>query len=191
MLYCPYILHYGIPGMRWGVRRYQNSDGTLTDEGQRKYGDQVSKITKDFYKGTFNPRENKYTRKAAEQKNKMSTKMSKRLQKNAKAYKKFQSIVDNMESTPEEVQAAKSKYVESVNKIYTPTIRDKAYTRNLIKSEMKKSGLRLDHMSVSVLTDYTVTQEREAYYRNTSMKDADAYIKAVEKKRRKEALSKI
>ena len=28
------ILHYGILGMKWGVRRYQNKDGTLTPEGK-------------------------------------------------------------------------------------------------------------------------------------------------------------
>lgn len=29
--------HAGIKGMRWGVRRYQNSDGTLTDAGKKRY----------------------------------------------------------------------------------------------------------------------------------------------------------
>ncbi|MFU8786350.1 MAG: hypothetical protein ACNA7U_03805, partial [Candidatus Izemoplasmataceae bacterium] len=33
-----YIAHHGIKGQRWGVRRYQNEDGTLTAEGQRRYG---------------------------------------------------------------------------------------------------------------------------------------------------------
>lgn len=33
-----YLAHYGIKGMHWGVRRYQNPDGSLTAEGKKRYG---------------------------------------------------------------------------------------------------------------------------------------------------------
>lgn len=32
------LAHYGVQGMKWGIRKYVNYDGTLTAEGQRKYG---------------------------------------------------------------------------------------------------------------------------------------------------------
>lgn len=32
-----YIAHHGIHGQKWGVRRYQNPDGTLTAAGQKRY----------------------------------------------------------------------------------------------------------------------------------------------------------
>lgn len=33
------LYHYGVKGQKWGVRRYQNADGTLTAEGKARYGD--------------------------------------------------------------------------------------------------------------------------------------------------------
>lgn len=36
----PYeMYHWGIKGMKWGRRRYQNKDGSLTPEGRKRYGD--------------------------------------------------------------------------------------------------------------------------------------------------------
>ena len=40
------LYHYGIKGQKWGVRRYQNKDGSLTKAGQRRYDRQERKTIK-------------------------------------------------------------------------------------------------------------------------------------------------
>lgn len=32
------LKHWGVKGMKWGVRRYQNKDGSLTELGEKRYG---------------------------------------------------------------------------------------------------------------------------------------------------------
>lgn len=39
------LTHYGVLGMRWGVRRYQNKDGTLTSAGKKRYDRDVQRTS--------------------------------------------------------------------------------------------------------------------------------------------------
>ena len=36
--YSSELYHYGVKGQKWGIRRYQNPNGTLTEEGKIRYG---------------------------------------------------------------------------------------------------------------------------------------------------------
>lgn len=42
MYYNDQIWHWGVKGMKWGVRRYQNADGSLTDAGKRRYANDTA-----------------------------------------------------------------------------------------------------------------------------------------------------
>ena len=39
------LYHHGILGQKWGIRRYQNPDGTLTAAGKARYGRDVTKLS--------------------------------------------------------------------------------------------------------------------------------------------------
>lgn len=57
-----YLQHHGVKGMKWGRRRYQNADGSLTPAGRKRYaedGDGIRKLSKSERKQA------KYTRKAS------------------------------------------------------------------------------------------------------------------------------
>lgn len=40
------LAHHGVKGMKWGVRRYQNPDGSLTDKGKKRYAKSIQKAAK-------------------------------------------------------------------------------------------------------------------------------------------------
>ena len=44
-----YLAHHGIKGQKWGVRRYQNEDGTLTAEGRERYLSNLSDSDRKAY----------------------------------------------------------------------------------------------------------------------------------------------
>lgn len=54
-----YLAHHGIKGQKWGVRRFENPDGTLTAAGRKRYGEGADKIEKRMVKAA------KYETKAA------------------------------------------------------------------------------------------------------------------------------
>lgn len=45
-----YLMHFGIPGQKWGERRFQNEDGTLTPAGKERYGGSTWRITRGLNK---------------------------------------------------------------------------------------------------------------------------------------------
>ena len=39
-----YLVHHGTKGMKWGIRRYQNKDGSLTPAGKKRYDREMKKL---------------------------------------------------------------------------------------------------------------------------------------------------
>lgn len=44
------LAHYGIMGQKWGIRRFQNEDGTLTDAGKKRYGSSLDEVKSNMEK---------------------------------------------------------------------------------------------------------------------------------------------
>ena len=63
------LYHYGILGMKWGVRRYQNKDGSLTAEGKKRYDRDIAENLakkKDSRIDTSSPDPNRWVREDIE-----------------------------------------------------------------------------------------------------------------------------
>ena len=53
-MYKRYLAHHGIKGQKWGVRRYQNPDGSLTEEGKRRAREQRNVLRNKPYTDDIN-----------------------------------------------------------------------------------------------------------------------------------------
>lgn len=66
-----YLVHHGIIGQKWGVRRYQNIDGSLTEEGYKHVGKFKQKATEynnkyyDKHINKYQKQSDKYLKKAS------------------------------------------------------------------------------------------------------------------------------
>ena len=69
-----YIKHHGIRGQRWGVRRFQNKDGTLTSAGEKRYYEDTKSARKDS-KATYNSTDTKTKKKGLSDKQKKALKI--------------------------------------------------------------------------------------------------------------------
>lgn len=55
------LYHHGVKGMKWGVRRYQNSDGSLTPKGRKRAERDMSELSNNKRK-QYRPDANKWVK---------------------------------------------------------------------------------------------------------------------------------
>lgn len=162
------ISHHGIKGQKWGERRYQNPDGTLTEEGRKRYASQspykiqrsLNKIDKRAasalaLRNEAAARAEKYAKKGLKyiDKHGDAAKSTKKMSKLAKKVKKNEDTVAYLEDLVSMYdKAAWSRVGAALEKGYDVTI--KKSTRNVMsgKNFIKSLGISVGSGVVSALT---------------------------------------
>lgn len=145
------LMHHGIHGMRWGVRRYQNKDGSLTAAGrkrinqldseyQRLTGEKLSKSSADVKKTESKPKRKSISEMTNEEIQEKINRIT--LEQNLKsltpkkisAGKRFTETVMNDVITPAATdvgkQLARSMFADGVNKVFNLEGDNKVYANN-------------------------------------------------------------
>ena len=141
------LYHWGIKGMKWGVRRYQNEDGTLTEAGKKRSAKTIEKI------GKMYDYSNKWTRRKI---NKLNAKG-----KTAKA--------NVMEEMIRRNEKAKQEKIDAVSKMNTDDLTQ--YKRK----DLVESLYAQNYMSRNALSMTTPLSRLNEYSMQRAMRWASNY----------------
>ncbi len=116
-----YLAHHGIKGMKWGVRRFQNQDGTWTDAGKRRRSimEGASNKIAEFRKARTDRAAERAERREVKRAERAERKAEKRAEEKAKAIANGDAagvMKYRSEMTDQELQSALNR-INMVNKI--------------------------------------------------------------------------
>lgn len=171
-----YLQHWGILGMRWGRRRFQNPDGSLTEEGRKRYGIKEERKTLNEVKSASASKPNeKSTKNISEMTDKELKAYTNRLilEKNAyNAQSEWAKSVPKVEPSKTSIQRFSEgfkKFVEGP--IGKELIKEgTSYAKKFLDKQLEKDKPENRNEKMKEEADYWNYKKQAAEYKNSYLK---------------------
>ena len=139
-----YLAHHGIKNQKWGQRRFQNYDGSLTSEGRKRYGVGESNLSK---------REKKQAEKAKAKAAKVRAKANSKKKADAqKAAEQKQKRMNYLRDHPEKIYKYRKELTQDdVTEIMQKVKFDQSL-RDIRKAEVQRGMKKIDDIRNNVET---------------------------------------
>jgi hypothetical protein len=141
--YSTFLEHHGVKGQKWGVRRYQNEDGSLTKDGRVRYQKETVKQIGSMMESA-----------------KRKDQQSDRLYKDAK--RQYKSLGNNLVERVNAVSDEKNKKAEKYRKTMdrSSALSDEAYDTRLKASQLYKTLGRTPFSRMNTMIKYDKRRDK-------------------------------
>ena len=147
------LQHYGVLGMKWGVRRYQNKDGSLTAAGKNRYYNSDGTISK-FGKKYYDSEMARLKNESVVLKNRRAS--TTKLQQLNTLREKNQTIKDELAGKKIEDANAKKERIKQENELLTLQYNNLLYKNKIAELTPKK--VAIGQKMVDYLKEKTISQ---------------------------------
>lgn len=148
------LYHHGVKGMKWGIRRYQNKDGSLTAEGEKRYYKEDGSLSRIGKKIEINNWK-KSLKSEIKQENESAKELRKKYRSgeiNLKTYiKKANKLGDNIKQKKLDLSIAKASFVTKDQKLKLQSM-----TKNTVGRRKYRAALAVQSIAGNVASHYVI-----------------------------------